>query len=106
MHVLTEKHLKDASARFPSAAKQLVAWRAVAKDQRWRTPDEVRQTFADVEFAGDYVIFPILRRRLVTTIHYSRETGGATAEGHIWIRSFLSRKQYENPANWDKGVLR
>ncbi|MGO9273788.1 MAG: type II toxin-antitoxin system HigB family toxin [Terriglobia bacterium] len=55
-----------------------------------------------------YVIFNIRRNRyrLVTIVHYSRERYGRLTEGHIYIRRFLTHKQYDNPANWDKGVTR
>jgi mRNA interferase HigB len=108
MHVLAGKHLKEAVARFPQAAKPIAAWRSIAKDKRWRTPEEVRETFADVEYAGDYVVFHIQQNkyRLLATLHYSRENDGRAAEGHLWVRSFLSNKQYEDPANWNKGVPR
>lgn len=107
MHVVTGKYLKEAVDGFPAAAKQIVAWRSVAKGAQWRSPADVRDNFADVDFVGDYVIFRIHRSlyRLVTTIHYSRGQNGRGAEGHIWIRSFLTHKQYENTANWDKGVV-
>jgi mRNA interferase HigB len=107
MHVLAAKHLKEAAGRFPKAAKQIVAWRSIAKDKRWRTPGEVKDTFADADFAGDYVVFRIHQNkyRLVTTIHYPVGTNGTAADGHVWIRSFLSNKQYEDQANWEKGVL-
>ena len=36
------------------------------------------------------------------TFHFAKYL----AEGHIYIRSFLTHKQYDNPANWDKGVTR
>ena len=117
MHVVTGKYLKEAVDRFPSAAKQIVAWRSIAKEAQWHSPGDVKVTFDDVDCVGDYVIFTIHKNyvilpvhqegyRLVTTIHYSRESDGRIAEGHIWIRSFLTNKQYENPANWDKGVVR
>jgi mRNA interferase HigB len=117
MHVVTGKYLKEAADRFPDAAKQIAAWRSVAKDAQWRTPDDVKVTFADTNFVGDYVVFPIHQDhvilpthqqgyRLVTTIHYSRQLDGRVAEGHIWVRSFLTHKQYENTANWEKGVGR
>src|ERR1700742_4726679 len=117
MHVVTGKYLKEAADRFPDAVKQIAAWRSVVKDAQWRTPDDVKVTFADTEFVGDHVIFPILQDhvilpthpqgyRLVTTIHYSRQLDGRVAEGHIWVRSFLTYKQYENTANWEKGVSR
>lgn len=108
MHVLTQKHLKEAASRFPAAAKQIAAWQSIAKDKHWRSPAEVKETFADVDCDGDCVIFRIHqdKYRLVTTIHYAHESSGAVADGHIWVRSFLSNKQYEDPANWDKGSIR
>ena len=55
-----------------------------------------------------HVIFNMLqnRYRLMIIIHYARVKDGRTTEGHIYIRSFLTHKQYDNPANWDKGVAR
>jgi mRNA interferase HigB len=108
MHVVTGKYLKEAVDRFPDAAKQIVAWRSVAKDAQWSSPADVKNIFVDVDSVGDYVVFRIHQNqyRLVTTIHYSRQQNGRGAEGHIWIRSFLTNKQYENTANWDKGVVR
>jgi mRNA interferase HigB len=108
MHVVTEKHLWEAVDRFPDAAKQIVAWRSVAKDAQWRSPADVKGNFADVDSVGDYVIFRLHQNqyRLVTTIHYSRQQNGRIAEGHIWIRSVLTNKQYENTTNWNKGVIR
>jgi len=42
--------------------------------------------------------------RLVTIIHYSRQKGGRITEGHVYIRSLLTHKQYDDRKNWDKGV--
>ncbi|MGC2299468.1 MAG: type II toxin-antitoxin system HigB family toxin [Acidobacteriaceae bacterium] len=108
MHVVTGKYLKEAVDRFPAAAKQTAAWRSVARDARWCSPADVKNIFADADFNGEYATFRIHQGqyRLVTTIHYSRQQNGRIAEGHIWIRSFLTEKQYENTANWDKGVVR
>jgi mRNA interferase HigB len=108
MHVVTEKHLKEAAEQYPGAAAQVAAWRAIARDGHWRSFIDLQQVFADADCVGDYVVFKIHRNRyrLVTIIHYSRRPEGETAEGHIWIRSFLTDKQYENAGNWDKGVVR
>jgi mRNA interferase HigB len=108
MHVVTEKHLNRAIEQYPDAAKQIMAWRKIAKAARWRNFVEVRQVFKDADDVKGYVIFNMLqnRYRLVTIIHYSRKKGGRVTEGHIYIRSFLTHKQYDNPANWDKGVTR
>jgi hypothetical protein len=41
--------------------------------------------------------------RLITVLHYSKvlEDGNETG-GHAYIRSFLTHKEYDNPANWDR----
>src|SRR6202161_3458401 len=102
MHIVTGKYLKEAADRYPDAAKQLIAWRSLVKQSQWRSPDDLKVTFADAEFVGDYVILPFSPHgyRLVTTIHYSRQQDGRVAEGHVWMRSFLTLKQFENTANW------
>ncbi|HEY1498542.1 MAG TPA: type II toxin-antitoxin system HigB family toxin [Acidobacteriaceae bacterium] len=107
MHVVSANHLKAAADRFRDASKPIAAWRSIAKDKRWRSPEDVKETFADVEYLGDNVVFSIHqdKYRLVTTIHYSRQPKGNLAEGHIWIRSFLTRQQYEDAAKRGKGVL-
>ena len=108
MHVVTEKHLNGAAEQYPETAKEILVWRKIAKAARWRNFMEVRQVFKDADDVDGYVIFNIRqnRYRLVTVIHYSREKDGRTTEGHIYIRSFLTHKQYDNRANWDRGVPR
>ena len=61
---------------------------------------------ADASSVDQYVIFNIRRNRyrLVTIIHYSRQKGGRITEGHVYIRSLLTHKQYDDRKNWDKGV--
>ena len=68
----------------------------------------MRQIFKDADAVSDYVVFNIRRNqyRLITIIHYSREKDGRITEGHIYIRSFLTHKQYDNRQNWNKGIER
>ena len=108
MHVVTRKHLSESEREYPDATRELQAWFAVVKEVRWRNFLEVRQVFKDADDVDGYVIFNIRqnRYRLVTVIHYAREKEGRTTEGHIYIRSFLTHRQYDNRANWDKGVKR
>lgn len=106
MHIVTAKHLNAAAQQYPDAANEIRAWHKIAKDARWRKFIEVRQVFKDADDVNGYVIFNVRhnRYRLVTIIHYSREKDGRITEGHIYIWSFLTHKQYDNRANWDKGV--
>jgi mRNA interferase HigB len=108
MHVVTERHLDRAMKQYPDAARKIMAWRKIAKAARWRNFVEVRQVFKDADEVKGYVIFNIResRYRLATIIHYSREKDDRIEDGHIYSRSFLTHKQYDHPANWDKGVTR
>lgn len=108
MHVVTRKHLVDAERRFPDAANEIRAWYKIVCHARWQNFLEVRQVFSDADDVDGYVVFNIRRNRyrLVTMIHYSRERDGRLTEGHIYIRSVLTHRQYVDRANWDKGVKR
>jgi mRNA interferase HigB len=105
MHVVTRRHLLQAEELYPDAAKEIRAWYKIAVSVHWKSFLDVRQVFTDADAVDDYVIFNIRqnRFRLVTIIHYSREKDGRLTQGHIYIRSFLTHKQYDNRANWDKG---
>ncbi|HKF47294.1 MAG TPA: type II toxin-antitoxin system HigB family toxin [Terracidiphilus sp.] len=108
MHVVTRKHLAEAELAYPDAAKEIRAWFKIIGEVRWQSFVEVRQVFKDADAVGEYVVFNIRRNRyrLVTIIHYAREREGRKTMGHIYIRSFLTHKEYDNRANWDKGVKR
>jgi len=108
MNVVTRKHLVEAEKQYPDAAKEIQAWYKIAQAARWQNFVDVQQVFKDSDNVEGYVIFNIRqnRYRLVTIIHYSREKEGRTTEGHIYIRSFLTHKQYDKRANWDKGIIK
>jgi mRNA interferase HigB len=106
MHVVTLKHLVQAGQLDKNLANELSAWYAIAKQARWKSFVEVREVFTDADAVDDFVIFNIRKNRfrLVTVIHYSREIENRTTEGHIYIRSVLTHKEYDNRGNWNKGV--
>ncbi len=108
MHIVTRKHLIEAAEQYPEAAKELQAWFKIACAARWRNFVEVRRIFQDADDVDGRVVFNIRQNRygLLTIIHYSRARHDRTTEGHIYIRAFLTHRQYDNKANWDKGVKR
>lgn len=108
MHIVTRKHLNAAQESYPDAMREIQAWYKIASSARWKKFIEVREVFADADDVDGYVIFNFRqnRYRLVTIIHYSRMKDGRMTDGHIYIRAFLTHKQYDNKANWDKGVKR
>lgn len=104
MHIVTRRHLKEAIKDYPDAAKELEAWAAIVAAVRWHNFEEVRKMFTDADPVDGYVIFNIRgnRYRLITVIHYAKTTKNRQTEGHVYIRSFLTHKEYDNPSNWDK----
>jgi mRNA interferase HigB len=104
VHIVTRKHLNEAMRQYADAANEIKAWVAIVKEVRWRNFPEVRRTFKDADDVRGYVIFDFRRNRyrLVTVIHYAKTTNYERTGGHVYIRSFLTHKEYDNPANWDR----
>jgi mRNA interferase HigB len=104
VHIVTRKHLHEAMQQFPGTANEIKAWVDIVKGVRWHNFLEVRGAFKDANNVEGYVIFSIRqnRYRLVTVIHYARTTNQMRTQGHVYIRSFLTHKEYDNPANWDR----
>jgi mRNA interferase HigB len=102
--VITRKHLSEAIKSYPDAVNEIKAWVTIVEAVRWHNFIEVRSTFKDADLVDDYVIFDFRhnRYRLITVVHYARTTDEMKTEGHIYIRSLLTHKQYGNRSNWDR----
>ena len=90
--------------KYPDAANEIKAWTAIVEGARWHNFDDIRRMFKDADFVDDYVIFNIRhnRYRLITVIHYAKTMTERKTEGHVYIRSFLTHKEYNNRSNWDR----
>jgi len=100
VHIVTRRHLAEVAEKYPDAGAEIQAWTSIVQAVRWHSFAEVIEAFKDADFVNSYVVFNVRRNRyrLITVIHFSKPG----TEGHIYIRSFLTHKQYDNPANWDK----
>ncbi|HWO34927.1 MAG TPA: type II toxin-antitoxin system HigB family toxin [Candidatus Acidoferrum sp.] len=80
------------------------AWVSIVEAARWHSFPEVCSMFKDADHVKGHVIFNIRRNRyrLITVIHYAKTTDEKQTEGHVYIRSFLTHKEYNNPDNWDR----
>ena len=103
MQIVTRKHLEEAMEAHKDAADELKEWRRIVKAARWRKFEDVRRIFKDADDVDDYVIFNIRhnRYRLVTVVHYVKTIEERQTKGHVYIRSFLTHKEYDNRNNWD-----
>ena len=100
VYIVTPRHLGEVAQQYPDTANEIAAWAKIVEAVRWHSFPEVSSTFKDADYVNGYVVFNIRRNRyrLITVIHYAK----IQTEGHVYIRSLLTHKQYENPANWDR----
>jgi mRNA interferase HigB len=103
VHIVTRKHLREAMEQYPDAANEIKASVRIV-EVRWHNFDEVRRVFKDADYVDGYVVFNIRRNRyrLITVVHYAKTRDEVETEGHVYIRSFLTHKEYENRSNWDR----
>ncbi len=104
VHIVTRKHLSEAMQVYPDAATEIKAWVAIVEGVRWHNFAEVRLMFRDADYVNGYVVFNIRRNRyrLITVIHFAKTTDARRTEGHVYIRSLLTHKDYNDPRNWDR----
>jgi mRNA interferase HigB len=104
MVIVTRKHLAAAARAVPDARDEIAAWTGIVAQVRWRNFKEVRATFKDADYVEGYVIFNIRRNRyrLVTIVHFAKDFADRKTEGHVYVRSFLTHRQYDDRKNWDK----
>ncbi len=104
VHIVTRRHLSEAMERYPDAASEIKAWVGIVQAVRWHSFVEIRSWFKDADYVDGYLIFNVRqnRYRLITVIHYAKSTAYAQTDGHVYIRSFLTHKEYNSRSNWDK----
>jgi len=100
---VTRKRLEEAAEAYRDAAEEPRDWQPIVKAARWRRFEDVKAIFTDADNVNGYVVFDFRnnRYRLITVIHYVKTIEGKPTKGHIYIRSFLTHKEYNDPKKWD-----
>ena len=101
VHIVTVKHLAEAKAKYKDAAGEIEDWQTVVETARWHNFEEVRSIYRDADDVDGYVIFDFRRNRyrLVTVIHWAKTTKKKKTQRRVYIRSFLTHKECDNPKN-------
>jgi len=104
VHIVTRRHLREAMGKYPDAANEIKAWVGIVEAIRWHNFAEVHSWFKDADFVDGFVIFNFRRNRyrLITVVHFAKMTREIQTEGHVYIRSFLTHREYDNRSNWDR----
>lgn len=104
VHVISPKTLRQAVISVKDTAREIEAWLNVVKCARWHNLVDLHLSFPRGDYVKPYVVFNIRgnRYRLVTRVYFVRlGREGVRTEGHIYIRAFLTHKQYEDRSNWE-----
>ena len=96
MHIVTIKRLQLASQNYREAAQEIGAWIVVVKSARWRNFQELRASFPDADGVDGFVVFNIRhnRYRLIVAVHYAKLVDEKLTQGHVYIGSFMTHKEY------------
>lgn len=92
MRIIAKRRLVELATKHGDCLDQVVNWRHIASKAAWQNLSEVRQTFRNADVVGDKTVFNIKgnQYRLVTQIHYDRQT--------IYIRDLLRHAEYDKGA--------
>ena len=104
MHIIAPKTLRQAALSAKDAAREIEAWLSVVRNARWKSLIDLRRSFPGADYVDPYVVFNIRgnRYRLITRVYYVRlNRTGALSEGHVYIRAFLTHKQYDDRSRWE-----
>jgi mRNA interferase HigB len=94
---VTIKRLQQACEKHPGATGEIGAWIKIVKTARWRNFEELRASFPDANDVDGFVVFNVRhnRYRLIVAVHYAKLIKGWRTQGHVYIGSFLTHKEYD-----------
>ena len=90
MHVISKKPLREYWEKHTDVKAALQAWYEDALRAEWRTPGEIKNTYANASIVGDNrVVFNIKGNdyRLVVKLHYNR--------GIVYVRFVGTHREYD-----------
>jgi mRNA interferase HigB len=96
VHVISQKALRDFWTNHHDSELPLRAWHKAIRASTYRSLDELKQTFASVDYVpvpkGKFYVFNIggNKYRLVAAIHFNRQ--------RLFVRHVLTHKEYDQGA--------
>lgn len=89
MHVISQKRIREAVARFPRHEGALLSWYRLVKTGTFENFAALRTTFPGVDKVGRFVVFNVAGNhlRIVTAVHFDR--------GRVYIREILTHSGYD-----------
>lgn len=89
MHIISKSKLKPFWIKYPNAETSLISWYKITEKAEWKTTADVRLTFRNVDFVGNFTVFDIggNNYRLIAYIDYEYRK--------VFIRQILTHGEYD-----------
>jgi len=89
MHIITQKRIREAQARWPEVSDALASWLKIMKKAEPNNAAELKVFFPSVDKVGDLYVFNIggHRIRLIASVRYRCK--------RVYVTAILSHKQYD-----------
>jgi mRNA interferase HigB len=72
---VSERRIREFIAREPRAAHAMWRWAEVVESAAWRTPADLKATFASASLTGDLTVFDVggNKYRIAAFVHYRKQ---------------------------------
>lgn len=90
MRLISNRALRDFSARHPNAATPLQAWRKLIEHSAPRNHADLKRLANSVDRVGDYYVFDIggNKFRVVAAVHFERQM--------LFVRHVFTHAEYDD----------
>lgn len=90
MRLISNKALRDFTARQRGAGEPLQAWRKLIERNSFAGYADLRRVFNSVDKVGNFFVFNIAgnRYRLIAAIHFNTQT--------LYVRAVLTHAEYDH----------
>ena len=92
MRIVSERRIREFIAREPRAADPIWHWADVIGSALWRSPSDLKATFASASFVGDLTVFNVAgnKYRIAAFVHYRKQI--------VYIKKIGTHGEYDK---WD-----
>lgn len=90
MHLISNKALRDFSARHPESHNPLQAWRRIIERSSPRSFADLKQLWNSTDKAGSFYVFNIggNKYRVITAVHFDRQM--------LYVRHVFTHREYDD----------
>ncbi len=89
MHVISQKRIREAVARFPQHQDALLSWYRIVRTGAFENHAALRNSFSGVDKVGKVFVFNVAGHhlRIIAAVHFNR--------GKVYIRDILTHAGYD-----------